>query len=127
MSDSSPPLLTLYGIPSCDTLKKARAWLEAHHVPYRFHDYKRAGIDRERLEQWCQALGWTALLNRAGTTFRRLDASLTADLDQTRAIALMQAYPSLIKRPLLEHGSRYLVGFKPDQYAAALLSPEASS
>ena len=111
---------TLYGIKACDTMKKARAWLDAQGVAYAFHDYKSAGIDRDRLERWCAEHGWQTVLNRAGTTFRKLDDSQKADLDEARAIELMLAQPSMIKRPVLELGDRTLVGFKPELYNAAL-------
>ena len=110
----------LYGIKACDTMKKARSWLDEHGVAYRFHDYKTAGIDRARLEKWCDEHGWDKVLNRAGTTFRKLAEEQKADLDQTRAIELMLAQPSMIKRPVLDLGSRTLLGFKPELYAAAL-------
>ncbi len=110
----------LYGIKACDTMKKARSWLDEHGVAYRFHDYKTAGIDRARLEKWCDEHGWDKILNRAGTTFRKLAEEQKADLDQTRAIELMLAQPSMIKRPVLDLGSRTLLGFKPELYAAAL-------
>lgn len=111
---------TLYGIKACDTMKKARTWLEEHQVEYAFHDYKTQGIDREHLARWCDEHGWQTLLNRAGTTFRKLDDAQKADLDQAKAIELMLAQPSMIKRPVLELGDRILIGFKPDLYAAAL-------
>ncbi|WP_052355417.1 arsenate reductase [Pseudomonas knackmussii] len=101
-------------------MKKARTWLEEHGVEYAFHDYKATGIDRERLQQWCSEHGWQTVLNRAGTTFRKLDDAQKADLDEARAIELMLAQPSMIKRPVLDLGDRTLVGFKPDAYAAAL-------
>lgn len=110
----------LYGIKACDTMKKARSWLDEHGVAYRFHDYKTAGIDRAHLEKWCDEHGWDKVLNRAGTTFRKLAEEQKADLDQTRAIELMLAQPSMIKRPVLDLGSRTLLGFKPELYAAAL-------
>ncbi|MFC0710943.1 ArsC family reductase [Azorhizophilus paspali] len=112
--------LTIYGIKSCDTMKKARAWLDAQGVAYRFHDYKSAGIDRAHLEKWCAEHGWQVVLNRTGTTFRKLDDTQKADLDQARAIELMLAQPSMIKRPVLDLGERSLVGFKPELYSAAL-------
>lgn len=111
--------ITIYGIRNCDTMKKARAWLDAHEVEYAFHDYKVAGIEQKRLEAWCQALGWEMLLNRAGTTFRKLPELDKKVLDARKAVALMQAQPSLIKRPVLEIGGCLLVGFKPEQYAGA--------
>ncbi len=110
----------IYGIRNCDTMKKARAWLDAHGVAYAFHDYKTQGVDRARLEGWAEAVGWDTLLNRAGTTFRRLPEADKQDLDAAKAIALMRAQPSLIKRPVLELGDRLLVGFKPEVYAREL-------
>ena len=113
--------ITIYGIKNCDTMKKARAWLDAHGIAYTFHDYKAAGIDRAKLEAWSKQVGWDVLLNRAGTTFRKLDEVDKAGLDQKKAIALMVAQPSMIKRPVLEHGGKApVVGFKPELYAAAL-------
>ncbi|MFZ6045030.1 ArsC family reductase [Pseudomonas sp. CR3202] len=111
--------ITLYGIKACDTMKKARTWLEEQGVAYSFHDYKASAIDRASLEKWCAEHGWETVLNRAGTTFRKLDDAQKADLDQDKAIALMLAQPSMIKRPVLDLGGRTLVGFKPDLYAAA--------
>ncbi|MFC5698223.1 ArsC family reductase [Pseudomonas sp. GCM10022186] len=111
--------ITLYGIKACDTMKKARTWLEEQGVSYSFHDYKASAIDRASLEKWCAEHGWETVLNRAGTTFRKLDDAQKADLDQDKAIALMLAQPSMIKRPVLDLGDRTLVGFKPDLYAAA--------
>ncbi|MBD1550466.1 ArsC family reductase [Pseudomonas typographi] len=110
----------LYGIKACDTMKKARTWLDEHRVAYSFHDYKTQGIAREHLQRWCQEHGWETVLNRAGTTFRKLDDAAKADLDQAKAIELMLAQPSMIKRPVLDLGERTLIGFKPDRYAAAL-------
>ena len=109
--------LVLYGIKNCDTMKKARAWLDGRGVKYTFHDYKVAGIDRNRLASWCRQVGWEALLNRSGTTFRKLPPAEQTGLDETKAIALMLAQPSMIKRPVLEGGERLLVGFKPEVYA----------
>ena len=108
--------ITIYGIRNCDTMKKAFAWLDTHGVAYAFHDYKKQGIDRKRLEGWCKDLGWETLLNRAGTTFRKLDEKAKRDLDARKAIALMAAQPSMIKRPVLEIGDWLLVGFKPEEY-----------
>lgn len=114
--------LTLYGIPACDTLKKARAWLNEHRIAYRFHNYKTSGITAERLAAWCRVCTWQRLLNRSGTTFRGLDPAQKQDLDQPKAIALMLAHPSLIKRPLLEYGhDLYLIGFDPQQYTKLVL------
>ena len=112
--------ITLYGIKACDTMKKARSWLDAHGIAYAFHDYKASGIDRASLQRWCDQHGWDRVLNRAGTTFRKLDEAQKADLDQARAIELMLAQPSMIKRPVLDLGDRSLLGFKPETYAAAL-------
>lgn len=110
----------LYGIKACDTMKKARTWLDEQGIDYRFHDYKTAGIDRGNLQKWCDEHGWETILNRAGTTFRKLEDAQKSDLDQTRAIDLMLAQPSMIKRPVLDLGSRTLVGFKPERYATEL-------
>jgi arsenate reductase (glutaredoxin) len=107
----------LYGIKNCDTMKKAWTWLDSHGVAYRFHDYRTAGIDRARLEKWVQELGWEVLLNRAGTTFRKLPDADKQDLDAEKAIGLMLAQPSMIKRPVLEKDGRLTVGFKPETYA----------
>jgi arsenate reductase len=107
----------MYGIKNCDTIKKARNWLDKHGVNYAFHDYKAAGIDKARLERWCKDAGWETLLNRAGTTFRKLPDADKTDLNERKAIALMLAQPSMIKRPVLDLGGRVLVGFKPEVYA----------
>jgi len=112
--------VTIYGIKNCDTMKKARAWLETHGVDYAFHDYKAAGIERERLERWCKKVGWEVLLNRSGTTFRKLPEEDKQGLDAAKAIDLMLAQPSMIKRPVLDlGGGKLLVGFKPEDYSAA--------
>jgi Spx/MgsR family transcriptional regulator len=111
--------ITIYGIKNCDTMKKARTWLEGHGVAYDFHDYKTAGIDRDHLERWTKEAGWEVVLNRAGTTFKALPDADKADLSKEKAIALMLAQPSMIKRPVLEADGKLLVGFKPDIYAAA--------
>jgi Spx/MgsR family transcriptional regulator len=110
----------LYGIPNCDTMKKARAWLEARGIDYQFHDYKVEGADRAKLTAWSKAVGWETLLNRAGTTFRKLADGAKQDLDERKAIALMLEQPSMIKRPVLERGKTLLVGFKPETYAGEL-------
>jgi arsenate reductase len=112
--------VTIYGIKNCDTMKKARAWLDERGVAYTFHDYKAAGIDRGRLEEWTRELGWETLLNRAGTTFRKLPEADREGLSEAKAVALMLDQPSMIKRPVLDLGGRLLVGFKPDQYEKAL-------
>ncbi|MDI4665574.1 ArsC family reductase [Xanthobacter autotrophicus] len=109
---------TIYGIKACETMKKARSWLEAHGVDYAFHDYKAAGIERKKLEGWVKKVGWEKLLNRAGTTFRKLPDADKEGLDEAKAIGLMLEKPSMIKRPVLETGRDLLVGFKPEDYAA---------
>ncbi|HEY7231693.1 MAG TPA: ArsC family reductase [Pseudolabrys sp.] len=113
--------VTIYGIRNCDTMKKARAWLDKHGVDYDFHDYKTAGVDRAQLERWAKKVGWETLLNRAGTTFRKLPEKDKNGVTATKAIALMLEQPSMIKRPVLAAGGgKLLVGFKPEEYAAAL-------
>ena len=109
---------TIYGIKNCDTMKKARAWLESHGVAHDFHDYKESGIERAKLEQWLKSVGWEALLNRAGTTFRKLPDAAKMNLNEGKAVKLMLDQPSMIKRPVLEHGKTLLVGFSPEKYAA---------
>jgi Spx/MgsR family transcriptional regulator len=108
--------VTIYGIKNCDTMKKARAWLDKRGVAYEFHDYKTAGIERGRLERWSSDVGWETLLNRAGMTFRKLAEKDKEGLTEKKAIALMAAQPSMIKRPVLDVGGKLLVGFKPEQY-----------
>lgn len=115
--------LTLYGIPNCDTVKKARTWLDTHGVAYGFHDYKKAGIEVATLQGWCAAAGWEVLLNRAGTTFRKLTDAEKSGLDEARAIALMVAQPGMIKRPVLVGAGPVVVGFKPERYAALFPLP----
>ena len=110
---------TLYGIPNCDTVKKARVWLDQHDRAFTFHDYKKAGIDRATLEGWVAEHGWEIVLNRAGTSFKALDAADKDGLDAEKAIGLMLAQPSMIKRPVLDLGDRTVVGFKPPIYEAA--------
>jgi len=113
--------ITIYGIKNCDTMKKARAFLEKQGVDYDFHDYKTAGIERDKLEKWAKKAGWEVLLNKAGTTFKKLPDKDKEGLTGKKAIALMLAQPSMIKRPVLElGGGKILVGFKPDDYAKAL-------
>ena len=112
--------VTVFGIKACDTTKKARAWLEAHGVAYAFHDYKTKGIDAETLQRWAGQVGWETLLNRSGTTFRKLPEADRADLTAPRALALMQAHPSMIKRPVLDRDGELTIGFKPEIYAARL-------
>ncbi len=108
--------ITIFGIKNCDTMKKARTWLDAAGIAYAFHDYKVSGIDRAHLDRWSKAVGWEVLLNKAGTTFRKLDDADKQDLTKARALALMIAHPSLIKRPVVERGEDVLVGFKPEAY-----------
>jgi len=109
--------VTIYGIKNCDTMKKARAWLDEHGVTARFHDYKTEGIDKARLEAWEKAVGWEVLLNRAGTTFRALPDDKKQGLNAKKAVALMLAQPSMIKRPVLDADGKLTVGFKPEVYA----------
>lgn len=109
--------VTIYGIKNCDTIKKARKWLADQGVEAVFHDYKSSRIDAAHLERWCAAAGWETVLNRAGTTFRKLDEAEKQDLDQAKAIRLMLAQPSMIKRPVIDAADRVLVGFKPELYA----------
>lgn len=113
-------VLVMSGIPQCDTIKKARTWLDARGTAYAFHDYKKVGAEEASLRRWVAALGWETVLNRAGTTFRKLPDSDRVDLDADKAIALMLAHPSMIKRPVLEGDGVLLAGFKPDVWAAAL-------
>jgi arsenate reductase (glutaredoxin) len=108
--------ITIYGIKNCDTMKKARAWLDDRGVAYDFHDCKLAGIAKDKLKQWSDELGWETLLNRAGTTFKKLPDSDKEGLNERKALALMLAQPSMIKRPVLDLGGKLLVGFKPDVY-----------
>ncbi len=110
--------VTIYGIPNCDTMKKARAWLDAHKVAHTFHDYRKAGLDKAMLEGWVERAGWETILNRAGTTFRALGEADKANLTAARAVKLMLAQPGMIKRPVLIAGKDMLVGFKPELYAA---------
>jgi arsenate reductase len=112
--------ITIYGIKTCDTMKKARAWLDAHKIAYDFHDYKTAGLERAVLEGWAKKVGWEVLLNRQGTTFKKLPEASRSGLDETKAIALMLAQPSMIKRPVLDVGGKLTVGFKPEIYAQAV-------
>lgn len=112
--------LILYGIPNCDTVKKARTWLDAQGLAYSFHDYKKAGTDAAKLAVWCELAGWDKVLNRAGTTFKKLPEADKADLDAARAVAVMTANPSCIKRPIVEHAGGILVGFKEADWATTL-------
>jgi arsenate reductase len=112
--------MKLYGIRNCDTVKKARAWLDERGIAYDFHDYKSQGIDEARLRGWASELGWKRLLNRGGTTFRKLPEADKHGLDEDKAVALMLAQPSMIRRPVLDLGERRLVGFSPDSYCSEL-------
>jgi len=111
--------VTIYGIKNCDTMKQARAWLDGNGIAYRFHDYKTEGVERDCLERWAAKAGWEDLLNRSGTTFRKLPDGDREGLTKSKAIALMLAQPSMIKRPVLEANGRLLIGFKPEQYVEA--------
>src|SRR5262245_38578069 len=113
---AKPAPVTIYGIKNCDTMKKARAWLDQRGVAYAFHDYKSVGIERGRLEGWARVVGWETLINRAGTTFRKLPEKDRDGLSENKAIALMTAQPSMIKRPVLDTGGKLTVGFKPQEY-----------
>ncbi len=112
--------ITLYGIPNCDTVKKARSWLDTRGLDYVFHDYKKSGADANRIKAWCKAFGWETVLNRAGTTFRTLSDADKSGLDEAKAIALMVGYPSMIKRPVVEHPGGMMIGFKPDDWETSL-------
>jgi arsenate reductase (glutaredoxin) len=113
--------VVVYGIPNCDTVKKARTWLDAHGIAYTFQDYKKLGADSEKLATWCDAQGWETVLNRAGTTFKKLADVDKANLTQAKAISLMLTQPSMIKRPVVEAGGQILIGFKPDVYEKAFV------
>jgi Spx/MgsR family transcriptional regulator len=116
--------ITLYGIPNCDTVKKARGWLQGMNLDYTFHDYKKSGIGEDKLRQWADKAGWDKILNRAGTTFRKLDEADKADLDAEKAVAVMLAHNSAIKRPIVEYsnedGDGLLVGFDEQRWSTAL-------
>jgi len=112
-------MLTLYGIPNCATVKKARAWLAERGVTYGFHDYKKVGVDPAALDRWVEALGWEALLNRTGTTFRKLPEAERIGIGREEAVAIMLAHPSAVRRPVLEGDGVLVAGFKPDRYEAA--------
>ena len=113
-------MIDVYGIPNCDTVKKARAWLDAQGIEYAFHDYKKDGADPAKLERWVAEMGWETVLNRRGTTFRQLPDADRADIDAAKAVRLMQAHPSTIKRPVVEHLGGLLVGFDAAEWQAAL-------
>ena len=113
--------ITIYGIKNCDTMKKARAWLDKRGIAYAFHDYKTQGIERERLERWEKKVSWETLLNRAGTTFRKLPDKDKTAINTNKALSLMLTQPSMIKRPVLElSGGKLLVGFSPELYGQSL-------
>jgi arsenate reductase len=112
--------ITIYGIKNCDTMKKARTWLDQHKVAYDFHDYKTAGIDKPVIEGWAKKVGWEVLLNKAGTTFKKLPDAKKEKLDEKKAIVLMLDQPSMIKRPVLDIGGKLTVGFKPEIYEKAV-------
>jgi arsenate reductase (glutaredoxin) len=112
-------MITLYGIPNCDTVKKARTWLDARGIAFAFHDYKKVGADAGKLAAWCGVVGWETVLNRAGTTFKKLPDVDKADLTQAKAITLMLVQPSMIKRPVVEYPGGMLVGLKPVEWEAA--------
>jgi len=109
-------MITIYGIKNCDTMKKARAWLDGHKIAYEFHDYKASGADQAMLEDWAKEVGWETLLNRAGTTFRKLPDADKENLTENKAITLMRTLPSMIKRPVLDKGGKLTVGFRPEAY-----------
>ncbi len=109
-------MVTLYGIPNCDTIRKARRWLDEHGVEYRFHDFRKDGLERSRLQAWVDELGWETLLNKRGLMWRRLPADKKTDLDESRAVALLLEEPAMIKRPVLDLGDRRIVGFSDARY-----------
>lgn len=110
---------TLYGIANCNTVKSARSWLDQHGIAYAFHDYKKSGVTEAKLNAWCKAFGWETVLNRAGTTFKKLPDDAKTGLDQAKAIALMIKQPSMIKRPIVERDGGLLIGFKQPEWEAA--------
>jgi arsenate reductase (glutaredoxin) len=113
--------ITVYGIPNCDTVKKARVWLEAHGLDYAFYDYKKSGAPAGLLGDWVKAFGWETVLNRTGMTFKKLPEADKIDIDAPKAIIMMQAQTSMIKRPILVHDTAVLIGFKPEEWSTALL------
>lgn len=115
-------MITLYGIKNCDTMKKARRWLDEHDVAYEFHDYKKEGIDDKTLKTWCKKLGWETLLNRRGTTWRKLPEKVKDNIDEKSAINIMLEQPSIIKRPVIKFGNQYLAGFDETDYKKAFVS-----
>lgn len=115
------PTITVFGIPNCDTVKKSRKWLDANDISYEFHDYKKKGIDKKTLQSFCKELGWEAVLNRRGTTWRKLDDSGKADITEARALDLMVEHTSMIKRPVIDYGDGLLLGFDEEAYAKHLV------
>ena len=113
-------MIELYGIPNCDTMKKARRWLDDHGIEYRFHDYKKEGVDEARLRAWADRVGWETLLNRRGMMWRKLPAGVRESIDEASAMKIMRETPSIIKRPVLVDGDRILVGFSEDSYSTLL-------
>ena len=113
-------MITLYGIPNCDTMKKARKWLEENNLQYTFHNYKKEGITRDKISKWCNKAGIDKILNRRGTTWRKLDQETAASLNEEGLLQLMSEQPSLIKRPVVEKGAKLLVGFSPDEFRSLL-------
>ena len=113
-------MITVYGIPNCDTMKKARKWLDANNLEYEFHDYKKSGVPEKNLKSWVQAAGWEAILNKRGTTWRKLSDDIKNSIDETSSIQVMLDNPSAIKRPILENGKTLLVGFKEEEYKILL-------
>lgn len=111
-------MTTIYGIKNCDTMKKALRWLDEHQVSYQFHDYRKDGLAKEQLEAWIEQLGWEALVNKRGTTWRKLDADTQQAMNNELAVDVLLEQPAMIKRPLLEHNGAITLGFKADQYAA---------
>jgi arsenate reductase (glutaredoxin) len=111
----------MYAIPNCETVKKARTWLDSHHIAYEFHDYKKLGVDAATLKRWCQQFGYQQVLNQRGTTWRKLDEAVRTSMTETKALKLMQEQPSIIKRPLLDTGSRLVLGFDEAEYKQLLV------
>lgn len=120
-------MTTLYGIKNCDTIKKARAWLNAHNIEFQFHDYRVDGLDRQQLILWCREHPWENILNRRGTTWRKLAAEEKETIDESSAIELMLQYPAMIKRPILDLGERRVIGFSDASYQECFLSEERQS
>lgn len=114
-------MLTIYGIPNCDTMKKARKWLDSHHIEYEFHDYKKQGITKAKLKDWCTKADWEQLLNRRGTTWRKLDEETKNSINKTKAIDIMAENTSIIKRPVIENNGSILIGFSDEEYSATFI------